>query len=401
MTLNQFARTTLLGVVMVTMTVGCAKDGKKTPTQREAARAQWNTARATVLRSLAEDQYRNGDLDNSRKTVDDALRLDPTSVPLRLLSAKLFIETGELELATKQLDAVRLLDQTNAEADYLTGLVFQRWQQPKMALMHYDTAAEKNPNEMAYVLARAEMMVALDRTDDAVKILRERSSAFEHSATLRHALGQILMQQEKYDQAVDVLRQASILATDEPQIREHLALALYYDKQYAQANDAFARLTRVEPYASRPDLLSAMGECQMAMGRLPDARALFEKVTQLDAGNAKAWLNLAKVALQMNDLPRADLSLRKAVALEPNHAETQLMLGSVRMQQGRLEDALRAFDRASQLDPLDSTPLVMKGYALHEMGRHGEAMQHYARALKLKPDDELAAKLLAGVNVSE
>jgi len=105
--------------------------------------------------------------------------------------------------------------------------------------------------------------------------------------------------------------------------------------------------------------------------------------------------------LQMNDLPRADLSLRKAVALEPNHAETQLMLGSVRMQQGRLEDALRAFDRASQLDPLDSTPLVMKGYALHEMGRHGEAMQHYARALKLKPDDELAAKLLAGVNVSE
>jgi len=393
-----------INLVVVLTTVflnGCAGDGKKSPTQKEAARAQWNVARATVLGSMAEEQYKNGNLADSRKSVNDAMKLDPTNVHMRVLSARLLIESGELEVAARELAGAQKLDEKNAEIDYLNGLIQQRWQQPKMALQSYEAASRKNPSELAYVLARAETLVALERTDDAVRLLQDQSATFEHSAVLRDAMGQLLVQQRKYSQAVDVLRQASILATGEPKIREHLALALYYDKQYAQAQDALTRATREEPFASRPDLLSARGECELALDRLPEARATFERVTQLRAGDAKAWLNLAKVAMGQADVARADASLRRAVALDPQSAETQLMLGYVRLRQGRLTDAMAAFDRAATLDPGDSTGVVMSGYVMHLSGRDDDAMRQYGRALKIKPDDELAAKLLAGADFAE
>ena len=50
-----------------------------------------------VLTSLAQDQYKAGSFDKARETVDDALKLTPDSATLRVLSAKLAIEQGQLE----------------------------------------------------------------------------------------------------------------------------------------------------------------------------------------------------------------------------------------------------------------------------------------------------------------
>src|SRR5256885_6522925 len=87
----------LLAAVALIFSAGCAS-GKKTPTQKEAATQQWNRARANVMYGLAKDQYSTGNFDPSRKTVTEALRLDPTHEPLRILSAKLAIEAGSLDL---------------------------------------------------------------------------------------------------------------------------------------------------------------------------------------------------------------------------------------------------------------------------------------------------------------
>src|SRR3954470_23001218 len=80
---------------------GCASN-RKTPTQKQAATQQWNHARANVMFGLARDQYATGNFDPSRKTVDEALHLDPDNAQLRVLSARLAIEAGQLELADKE-----------------------------------------------------------------------------------------------------------------------------------------------------------------------------------------------------------------------------------------------------------------------------------------------------------
>src|SRR5947208_13806856 len=107
----------LLSIVLTAcLLAGCEADGKKPKTQKEAATAQWNRARANVMIGLARDQYATGNFDASRKTVDEAQRLDPENAPLRILSAKLAVESGQLELADKELAKARQINPKAAEA---------------------------------------------------------------------------------------------------------------------------------------------------------------------------------------------------------------------------------------------------------------------------------------------
>lgn len=384
-----FASLMLLGPI------GCASERQ---TQKEKATAQWNSTRAAVLLSLAKDQYTNGNFDKCRKTITDAERMDPRNAQVRVLSAKVAIEQGQLEMAEKELAIAREADPKEAEADYLSGVVCQRWQKPEAAYEFYSTAVEKAPNELPYCLAKAEMLVAMDRSNEALALLQEKVTFFEHSAVIRDATGQLLVQAGRYADGVEMLRQASILATDDLLIREHLAMAQYLNKQYHEASDQFTRLLKDKKNEKRSDLYLAQGECELALGKCSEARGSFEIASRLNPSSVQAWTGIAKAALQVNDTRRADLALKRAVALDGNSAETQLLLGYLRLKEQKLNDALQAFRKAAELDRTDTVSLCMIGYVLEKAGQPEKAMQYYGRALKLKPNDEMAKGLMASVN---
>jgi Tfp pilus assembly protein PilF len=384
----------IVAVLVVAMLAGC--QGKR-KSQKEEANEQWNAARASVMYGLARGQYETGNFERARKTVEEGLALDPRSVPLHVLSARLAIEMGQLELAEKELRLVREIDPRNAEADYMSGVIYQRWQQPERAHDFYASAGQKAPAELAYVMAQAEMLVHMDRTAEALVLLQARVVYFEHSPAIRDAVGQLLMQESRYSEAIDMFRQASILGAEDLTYREHLGLALYFARQWRESADVLGRLLRDEEYANRSDLHLALGECQLAMGRVRDARSTFERASQLDGGSVSVWLSLGKVALQLNDPRRAEISLRKALALDDSSSDAWLMMGYLRLREEKWNDALVAFRRSFDLDRSDAVSLCMIGYVLEKMGQPERAMQQYAQALRLKPNDELAMTLMSGL----
>jgi Tfp pilus assembly protein PilF len=375
--------------------IGC---GGKTQTQKEKSVEQWSKARAAVTGSLANSQYETGNFEKARQSIDEALKLDPGNAKLHLLSVRLHIETGQLEAAGKELEITRKLDEKDAEVEYLNGVVYQRWQKPAQAYDYYTKAFEKNDKELAYLLARGEMLVMLDRSADALELLRGNLNTFEHNAAIHHSIGQILVDLRKYREAVDSLRQAAMLAPDDLVIREHLAMALFFNRSYREAGDMFARLLRDPEYAKRAELFVALGECQMQTGRVSEARTTFETATELDPKSLPAWLSLAKATLELGDNRRAETILRKAVAVDGSSAEAHLMLGYLRLKQNKLDAAMTEFQKASALDRNDSVSLCMIGYVLEKTGKPQQAVRYYAAALKIKPGDELATKLMASVD---
>jgi superkiller protein 3 len=391
-------KTLTWSAIVLLAVAGCQQDKVS---QKEQAAKQWKSARAGVLAGLARDQYHNGNLDKSRQTLDEALRLDPKNPALHVLSAKLAIEQGQLELADKELKSARELDAKNAEIDYLSGIIYQRWQRLQEAQDFYADAVQKNPNELAYPLAQAEMLVALDKSDDALALLQSKTAKFEHSAPLYDAIGQLLMQKHKYADAADILRKAMLLDTEDNSIREHFAQALYRAGRYPQTIDTLSWLMKNERYAGRADLYVTLGDCRIRLGKLREARADFERALQLNPKQAIAWMNLARISLELNDLDRADRDLKRAIALEPGASEGYLLLGYLHLRQNRLKDALADFRKSSALDPKDSVSLSMIGYVLEKQGHANQAANYYGQALKSDPHDELASHLLAGVDLAE
>ena len=384
---------------IIAATHGCASDSKKQQSSKEQATAQWASVRASVMHSLARDQFQTGSFDKARQTCDDALKVDPTNINLHILSARIAIEQNRLDTADAALQLSRKLDPKNAEALYLSGIVSQRWQRYPEALEFYTQAADAQPSELAYLLARAETLVRLDRRVEAMSILQEKVVFFEHSPAIRDAVGQLLMQEQKYEQAIELFRQASILSSEDTGVRERLALAYFQAGQYRDAADALTRLVAVEPYTRRADLYVALGESYLATGKPVDARSSFQTATEIDPSSSQAWLGLTKAALSMNDLRRAEIAAFKTVALAGDRADSHLALGYLRLKQERYTEAGESFRRATLLNPEDPVALCMVGYVLDQQGRYREALSFYGQALRVRPKDPLATHLMTSAKI--
>ena len=379
-------------------TGGCAASKKK---QSKEAQARWNGARANVLCSLAQDQFKAGAFDACRKTLTDALKMDPRNPRLHVLAGKLALEQGQLEQAERELELARKFAPNDPEGYYLAGVIYQRWQKPERAYEFYTAAADKNPIEIQYLLARAEMLVEMERQPEALTLLQGKVQYYENNAAIRDAVGQLLTQAGRFREAVEMFREASVLEDSELGFKERLGLAMFYDKQYFDAADVLAKLVQREGYGERADLLSALGECQLQMNKPRDARQSFDLATQHAPSNVKAWLGLGRAAMEVKDFRRAELALKKAQSLDQRSAEAQLLTGYLRLRQGKMRDALAAFQQASKLDPKDAVAVSMMGYVYEKSGKPDVAAKYYGKALKLNPKDPLASKLMAGVDLND
>ena len=132
----------LLGAVLLGL-VSCASS--KEATQKEEALKRWDDARSGVLVGLATDQYDHGNLDRSRATIDEAINLSPDSAVAHLLSAKLYIEAGQLEVAERELVLVHQDDPNDVQAYYLSGIIFRCWQQPERRPGVLSTRMRRSP----------------------------------------------------------------------------------------------------------------------------------------------------------------------------------------------------------------------------------------------------------------
>ncbi|MGA3065303.1 MAG: tetratricopeptide repeat protein [Tepidisphaeraceae bacterium] len=373
----------------------------KDPSQQQAAMTRWNDARSAVLLGLAKDEYDNQNFEKARQTVDEAIQMSPNSAVAHVLSGRLYIEQGQLEAAERELATARQLDAANAECDYLSGVVYQRWQQPQEALEFYEHASAKAPAELAYLLARAEMLVALDQRGQALALLQQKVTYFEHSGAIRDAVGLILVQQNRLPEAVEMLRRASILSPDDLTIREHLGTAMYEEGNYSDAIEVLSPLLKEDGYQDRGDLWAALGESQMENGQPSDAVDSLTTATDTLPNSAGVWLSLAKAQMQQGSLRLADISLRRSLSLDSGNSQAYLLQGYLQLRLEHLPDALEAFRLASRLDQSDTVSLCMIGLTLDKLGRAKQAAAFYQRALQLNPHDQMAAQLMARLDSHE
>jgi tetratricopeptide (TPR) repeat protein len=262
----------------------------------------------------------------------------------------------------------------------------------------YVLAAQRSPAEIAYVLAQAEVLVTLNRTDDALALLQSRSDYFEHSGTIRDAIGQLLMQKKNFADAARAFRQASILSEEDTAVKERLAMALYQAQQFREAIDVLNKIVQLEAFARRGDMFVILAECQLQLGQSREARLSFETASQVDPLSPSVWRGIGRAALEAGDLKRAELALAKSAKLDATAPQTFLLTGYLMTRLKRLDEAQTAFQKAVALDPADTTSLCMIGYVYEKRGRPDVAATYYGKALQLRPGDEMARKMMAGID---
>jgi superkiller protein 3 len=165
-------------------------------------------------------------------------------------------------------------------------------------------------------IKRAQKLLDVGRTSQAVMLLQQMVADYPHSATCWLMLGRALVHQQDWPAAEQALKKALERAPENPEIHVQMGVALY---------------------------------CQWN----PRAAVHFRKAIEIQPDCAAAYYNLALWLVRIHDDAGAIAAFRRAIQIQPDLSDAYLGLGSQLARQGHVAEAVGHLQRARELKPAD------------------------------------------------
>ncbi len=198
------------------------------------------------------------------------------------------------------------------------------------------------------------------------------------------AVANRLARDGRLEMAVSALKRALTLG-DEPEHRFQLAILQLRTSEFEAAAIHLVRLHRLWP--ERADVTNNLGCALAALGRVEDARVVFEASARLQPESAAAWTNLAAARVRCGDVEQGLAAVEEAARLEPENAQHPLMRADILIQTRRLDDALQVLREILSRHGQSARVLLALGTIRHLEGKRNEAIQLYNAVVRLAPND--------------
>ena len=204
---------------------------------------------------------------------------------------------------------------------------------------------------------RAEELVAVGRSDLAIRLLERRAATVPDDFASRIQLGQLYLGAGRGAEAAQLVR--NLL-------------------------DAAQNRTVDASIVGHAHLL--LGLTLLHQRQLDASRAEFETALRFDPTLHDARVNLGVSDLLAGRLPEAERHFRAVVAELPEHDSANYHLGLIWSAQGREAEAERAFERAVKENPKHFDALQQLAERRRKTRRSKEALEYYSRGIALRPD---------------
>jgi tetratricopeptide (TPR) repeat protein len=114
----------------------------------------------------------------------------------------------------------------------------------------------------------------------------------------------------------------------------------------------------------------------------PEARALYERLAQLEPKNPKAQLGIASANSQMGNYEHAETGFRTALQLDPESAGAAYGLGYLNYIRDQKAEATKWLQLCLQRDPKHDSAHYLLGRTYQEQGDEAQATAHFRAVLK-------------------
>jgi tetratricopeptide (TPR) repeat protein len=376
--------------------------GKFTAEQMSQAQEKLAMIKSGTEWQMAHQQFLAGDLEKSLKTVDHSIELNPRVAKSHVLRGRVMLERSRLEEARAEFLTAQQLDPKFVEAPYYLGIVYERVNQYDKALDSYRQAMELDPSSAQYVVAAAEMLITVNKLDDAEKLLNERRQYLEYNAAIRQTLGHIALLRNDWNKAADLFAEALLLAPGDQPITEDLVQAQMLCGRYADAEMLLGKMLDKDENKMRRDLKAQRARCLIAMNRPVDARTILEELTsdKDGANDLRAWGDLGTVAAILKDKANLRSAMNRVMAIAPDRDEGYMLKAMYCKQDNRLDDAIVAVDIAISKAGKDASPYILKAMIQQDQGKFADSRSTLNRALALDPNNERAKALLGATDTT-
>ncbi|MBC7834855.1 MAG: tetratricopeptide repeat protein [Phycisphaerales bacterium] len=388
----------LAGLALPLALAGCGGHGQYTQEHLNGAQEKMVLLKSGTEWKMAQQQFLAGELDKAIKSVDSSISMNPGVTKAHVLRGRILIEKGNLDQARMSFEHAIELDKETPEPRYYLGIIHERLSKFEEALACYEAASTIDPNDPQALIASCEMLVQLDRMDEAELRLAESRSRFEYNAAVRQSLGHIAVMRRDNEKAVQFFNEARLLAPDDATILEDLLRAQISSGHYAEAEFNIGRITDKPTAVRRRDLEHLRARCLVCIDRPVEAREILIRLTSEKdgSGDVNAWIGLGNVAALLNDMARLRTAGNRVIAIAPERYEGYFLKALYLHANGQTDEAVSLLQKATRLPGASADSHILMGLIQQDRGELDAARTSFKLAVMLDPTN-IAAAQLAGV----
>lgn len=325
-----------------------------------------------------------GDLAAAGCCYRNVLDRDPGNVDALYLMSVLSGIAGKPEIAI-ELASAAISRQPDYFAPYLSlGNAWQSLGETGRAEQAFRKAVELNPQSGEAFSNLSHALKAQERFEEAAVAAAD---AIVHSPDLPEAhnnFGNALLALESPEEAIEAYGRATALRPGFAEAWFNLGAALVAAERRADAVDAYLTALNL---SDRPDWRFNLANNFVALRRLAEAEAAYDRVLAADADHVSARINLANLLTELDRFAEAEALLRDGLARFPDEAELHWNLALLLLQTGRMAEAwpeyewrwgLPAFTRIKRRFPAPrwaGEPLAGRRLLLHVEQGYGDAIE--------------------------
>jgi len=159
-------------------------------------------------------------------------------------------------------------------------------------------------------------------------------------------------------------------------------VALVFGRK-AAARALFERMIELNP--DDAVALSSLGNLRMEAGDSAGAISALADLVGRRPADANAWFNLGYVHEKRDELADAERCMRQAASVNPRHDRAWYGLALVLIRKGALTQAVDALEKNIALQPLSPYGFYQLGMTLHHLGRADKAQRMVDRLRQFEP----------------
>lgn len=351
--------------------------------------------------------------------VNQAIRLDSENHGARLMLAKLFLLTGEIESARDEIDLVLDKAVNNLDAIALKGAVFLKQGDKVAALAEAEKALAINPahqesiglqvvvysSKLDYVAAEKVIKRALQVTPDELSLYvlklqmhlnsknklaieqdyQELIERFPDKHEFIYALAKYYVSEQRDNEALVLLQKVVEQNADllEPKLAliDHLA-----EKQESQAVIMLNKLTQGIPRETA--LYFRLANLQLKQKKFEQAKKTLKKIIDfkgVEKEGLVARTLLAKVAILEKDISTASAVIEEVLAVDARHYEGLILNVRIKLTKGLSDEVIGDLRGMLRDYPQSDEAMVLLAQAYLKKESPELAEENFRKALELNP----------------
>lgn len=368
------------------------------------------------------DYYMTAGSFKKAKTVAEfAIIVHPSSITLKILTAKVLALNNEEKNALSILREVEGIDSEDQDLFLTKGAIYSQLKHYEKAIEEYNKALpesespdyiycniafeyenmgdykktieylhkalELNPNNNIAMHEAAYCFDLLSLTDESIQFFQQHIDRHPYSEEAWFNLGSSYINASLYEKAIEAFDYC--LAIDEGYSMAYLHKAVAYSflHDYASAIECYRKSFDEEE--DSPMTLYYIGECYEKMEQYENAIHYYRKTLKYDQEIIDAWIGIGVCELECGNIKIAIQSMQKGLALDPENTTYLCLIADAYLNASDKKNCAKYFEKAILFDNIDEDTWIDYIEAMIAFNDIDAALDVSKRSIDAIPDSNI------------